>query len=262
MPSKSGKIWHPSMKWMLTLAVCFVVNEARPAAERAATPADATVFIRLVGSVHVELEDVGTGRQTSVIDRIEIGTGSGFVISPHGYVLTNEHVVSDSVFVVDDGPRKGTVRLKVARIEVCFPATASKSRGELARCLEASVQSSDPALDLAVLFITASDLPYVALGDSDVVRSRQSVEALGYPFGRKLDIGRVAAPDLVPEISVSPSTISALRSGDAGLCHDIAPALDFLFDGMQYELLHGRVARSLRTLFCSLQQFTLDFNFF
>ena len=204
------------MKWMLTLAVCFVVNEARPAAERAATPADATVFIRLVGSVHVELEDVGTGRQTSDIDRIEIGTGSGFVISPHGYVLTNEHVVSDSVFVVDDGPRKGTVRLKVARIEVCFPATASKSRGELARCLEASVQSSDPALDLAVLFITASDLPYVALGDSDVVRSRQSVEALGYPFGRKLDIGRVAAPDLVPEISVSPSTISALRSGDAG----------------------------------------------
>jgi S1-C subfamily serine protease len=204
------------MKWMLTLALCLVISEARPAAERAASPADATVFIRLVGSVRVDLEDAGTGRQTADIDRIEIGTGSGFVISPHGYVLTNEHVISDSEFVVDDGPRKGTVRLKVAKIEVCFPATASKSRGELARCFEASVQSSDPALDLAVLFITASDLPYVALGDSDVVRSRQSVEALGYPFGRKLDIGRVAAPDLIPEVSVSPSTISALRSGDGG----------------------------------------------
>ncbi len=204
------------MKWMLTLALCLAISEARPAAERAASPVDATVFIRLVGSVHVDLEDAGTGRQTADIDRIEIGTGSGFVISPHGYVLTNEHVISNSEFVVDDGSRKGTVRIKVAKIEVCFPATATKSRGELARCLEASVQSSDPALDLAVLFITASDLPYVALGDSDVVRSRQSVEALGYPFGRRLDIGRVAAPDLVPEISVSPSTISALRSGDAG----------------------------------------------
>jgi S1-C subfamily serine protease len=204
------------MKWMLTLAACLVISQAGAAAERAASPADATVFIRLVGSVHAELEDTGSGRQTTDLDRIEIGTGSGFVISPHGYVLTNEHVISNSEFVVNDGGRKGRVTLRVARIDVCFPTTASSARGELARCFEASVHSSDAALDLAVLYITASDLPYVAMGDSDVVRSRQSVEALGYPFGRRLDVGRVAAPDLVPEISVSSSTISALRSGDAG----------------------------------------------
>ena len=203
-------------RMLLTLAACLVIGQAQAAAERAASPADATVFIRLVGSVHVELEDTGSGRQTTDLDRIEIGTGSGFVISPHGYVLTNEHVISNSEFIVNEGGRKGRVTLRVARIDVCFPTTASSTRGELSRCFQASVHSSDAALDLAVLYITASDLPYVAMGDSDVVQNRQSVEALGYPFGRRLDIGRVAAPDLVPEISVSPSTISALRSGDAG----------------------------------------------
>ena len=54
------------------------------------------------------------------------------------------------------------------------------------------------------------------MGDSDIVRTGQPVEALGYPFGRQLEVGRVAAPDLVPEISTSAGTISALRAGDAG----------------------------------------------
>src|SRR5262245_14381653 len=184
-------------------------------ADLAAWPHSGTAFIRLVGSVHVEVEDPGSALQLAHLDRIEIATGIGFVISPHGYVLTNEHVIRNSEFVVNDGTKKGKVTLRVARIDVCFPPTAS-GRGDLLRCFEASVHSTDPALDLAVLFITASDLPYVALGDSDVLKSRQSVEALGYPFGRQLDIGRVAAPDLVPEISVSPSTISAMRSGDSG----------------------------------------------
>lgn len=204
------------MKRMLTLAACLVISQVTTAAERAAAPADATVFIRLVGSVHVEIDDGVSGRQTADLDRIEIGTGSGFVISPHGYVLTNEHVISNSEFIIEDGIRKGKITLRVARIDVCFPETASSARGELSRCFEASVHSSDAALDLAVLFIAASDLPYIAMGDSDVVRNRQTVEALGYPFGRKLDVGRVSAPDLVPEISVSASTISAVRGGDAG----------------------------------------------
>jgi S1-C subfamily serine protease len=204
------------MKWMLTLVASLVVGQAAAAAERAATPADATVFIRLVGSVHAELEEAGAAKQIVDLDRIEIGTGSGFVISPHGYVLTNEHVISNSEFVATDGPRKAKFTLKIARIDVCFPPASASVRGALTRCFEASVHSSDAALDLAVLFITASDLPYVALGDSDVLRSGQGVEALGYPFGRGLEVGRVAAPDLVPEISISAGTISALRADDNG----------------------------------------------
>ena len=204
------------MKWILTLVASLVVGQGAARAERAATPADATVFIRLVGSVHAELEEAGAAKQIVDLDRIEIGTGSGFVISPHGYVLTNEHVISNSEFVATDGPRKAKFTLKIARIDVCFPPASASARGALTRCFEASVHSSDAALDLAVLFITASDLPYVALGDSDVLRSGQGVEALGYPFGRGLEVGRVAAPDLVPEISISAGTISALRADDNG----------------------------------------------
>jgi S1-C subfamily serine protease len=204
------------MKWSVIVVACLVIGQGDAAAQRAAQPADATVFIRLVGSVRVELDEAGSARQITDLERVEIGTGSGFVISPHGYVLTNQHVIGNSEFAITDGPRKAKFSLKVARIEACFPPGASSARDGLPRCFEASVHSSDAALDLAVLFIGASDLPYVALGDSDVVRSGQNVEALGYPLGRQLEVGRVAAPDLVPEISTSAGTISALRDGDSG----------------------------------------------
>lgn len=203
------------MKTTLALAACLVIGQGTAAAERAASPADATVFIRLVGSVHAEVEEPGSAKQTIDLDKIEIGIGSGFVVSPHGYVLTNEHVISNTEFDVTSGPRKARITVKVSSIQVCLPAAVAAARGDASPCYNATVHSSDAALDLAVLFV-AADLPYVALGDSDAVRSGQAVNALGYPFGRQLEVGRVAAPDLVPEVSTSPSTISALRSGDAG----------------------------------------------
>lgn len=202
------------MRLMLALVALLVIGQGQAVAQRAAVPADATVFIRLVGSVRVELDDAVNGRQTTELERVEIGTGSGFVISPHGYVLTNEHVVSNSEFIIEDGPRKARFTLRVSRIDVCFGEGATDQGAT--RCLEASVHSSDAELDLAVLFISASNLPYVALGDSDVLRPGQSVDALGYPFGRQLEVGRAAAPDLVPEVSTSVGTISAVRAGDKG----------------------------------------------
>jgi S1-C subfamily serine protease len=209
-----GQYKRTFMKLTLTLAALLVIGQGQAAAQRAAAPADATVFIRLVGSVRVELDEAGSGKQTTELDRVEIGTGSGFVISPHGYVLTNEHVVSNSAFTIEDGPRKARFTLKVGRIDVCF-AQGATDQGP-GRCFEASVHSADAELDLAVLFISASDLPYVALGDSDVLRPGESVDALGYPFGRQLEVGRVAAPDLVPEISTAAGTISAVRAGETG----------------------------------------------
>ena len=203
------------MKRLLSIVACLVVGQSTAEAQRAPTPADATVFVRLVGSVHGEVEGAGA-RQTFDLDRVELGTGSGFVISPHGYVLTNEHVVSNREFTVNDGLRQAKLTLKVASILVCFPAATRAASGDPSRCLDASVHSSDAGLDLAVLYIAAADLPYLALGDSDAVTSNQPVTALGYPFGRQLEVGRVAAPDLVPDVSTSAGTISALRADDAG----------------------------------------------
>ena len=77
--------------------------------------------------------------------------------------------------------------------------------------------ASDPALDLALLFVAGTDFPYVALGDSDAVTAGLTVDTLGYPLGREVEVGKIAsAPELVPEISTTPGAISALRAGEGG----------------------------------------------
>jgi S1-C subfamily serine protease len=204
------------MKGMLAFAVAGGLIASPAGAQRAKSPADATVFVRLVGSIHADIDENGLKRTVDV-DHVEIGTGSGFVISPYGYVLTNDHVVNNSEpFLVSTGPRQVKVTLRVSRIDVCFPPEAAAERS-LSPCTEASVAASDPALDLAVLSISGLNLPYIPLGDSDAVTAGLPVDALGYPFGRAVEVGKVAtAPDLVPEVSTTPGAVSALRANDAG----------------------------------------------
>ena len=202
--------------------VCFVATDA-VAAGRAKSPSEATVFIRLVGDVHVTVQEYGITR-TADGEHVEIGTGSGFVISPYGYVLTNAHVVSGGE-LVSTATTKVTV--KVSSIQVCFPAEAADARGPAPACSEASVYASDPTLDLAVLFVSGTNLPYLALGGSDAVTSGQAITAIGYPFGRRVEVGQtVTAPDVVPSVSTSPGAISAFRAGDSGggdTCKSPAP---------------------------------------
>src|SRR6266576_2387394 len=85
--------------------------------------------------------------------------GSGFIIRPDGYILTNFHVV--------EGADKIEVKLRDGRD---FPA---------------KVIGTDEKSDIAVIKIGAKDLPVVQLGDSDAVRVGQFAFAIGAPF--KLD---------------------------------------------------------------------------
>lgn len=204
------------MKAISALAVALLLVAGPARAQRAQSPADAAVFIRLVGSAHAEIEEAGL-RQVVDVDHIEIGTGSGFVISPHGYVLTNDHVVNNSEQLLTRGMRRVRVTLKVSRIDVCFRPEVVAARGVSSPCFPASIAAADPTLDLAVLFVSASNLPYIALGDSDAVSAGLPVDALGYPFGREVEVGKVAtAPDLIPDVSTTPGAISALRADAAG----------------------------------------------
>ena len=84
--------------------------------------------------------------------------GSGFLIDPSGYIVTNNHVVEDAAKIVvtlDDGSEHPAV-----------------------------VKGRDPKTDVALLKIESkSPLPYVAFGDSDTARIGDWVIAVGNPFG-------------------------------------------------------------------------------
>jgi len=85
------------------------------------------------------------------------GLGSGVIVSPEGYILTNYHVVEaadDIEVAVNDG-----------------------------RKLKAKVIGSDPETDLAVLKVNADKLPAIVFGQMDSIRVGDVVLAIGNPFG-------------------------------------------------------------------------------
>src|SRR5580693_1178444 len=89
--------------------------------------------------------------------QVEHGMGSGVVISPDGYIVTNNHVVD------------GAVDIRVT--------TSNR------RILKAKLIGTDPLTDLAVIKVDAGDLASAPWGDSKAVRPGQTVLAFGNPYG-------------------------------------------------------------------------------
>ncbi|MBA4328484.1 MAG: 2-alkenal reductase [Polaromonas sp.] len=87
----------------------------------------------------------------------QVGLGSGVIVSPNGYILTNNHVVDGA----DD-------------IEVILNDT---------RKAKAKVIGTDPETDLAILKIELDKLPVIVLGSSDTAQVGDPVLAIGNPFG-------------------------------------------------------------------------------
>jgi S1-C subfamily serine protease len=101
--------------------------------------------VRLAGS-----RDPPNGREPA-------GLGSGVVVTPDGYLLTNAHVVAD---------------LKTLRVGLADGRRTTATR-----------VGTDPITDLAVLRAAATDLPYAELGDATRLRVGQLVIAIGNPLG-------------------------------------------------------------------------------
>jgi serine protease Do len=118
--------------------------------------------------VRIETEKLATDRRgrwiplqnlvpqtDSTSSQPEMAGGSGFIVSPEGYILTNNHVIEGADII--------TVTLNNKR---SYPGT---------------VIGRDPTTDVAVIKIDAKTLPYVPLGDSDKARVGEWVLAIGNP---------------------------------------------------------------------------------
>jgi serine protease Do len=96
--------------------------------------------------------------------QIERGIGSGVLISPDGYIVTNNHVIDGAV----------DIRVTMSNRKI----------------LVAKLIGADPLTDLAVIKIDGTNLPSVPWGDSTALRPGQTVLAFGNPFGFRFTVTR------------------------------------------------------------------------
>ncbi len=132
-------------------------------------------------------------------ERQERGTGSGFIISADGLVVTNAHVIDQADTV--------TVALRDGRE------------------FSGKVLGTDPLTDLAVIRIDAKDLPVAPLGNSDQLRPGEWAIAIGNPFGLDNTVtagiisatGRSSADVGIPDKRVGfIQTDAAINPGNSG----------------------------------------------
>lgn len=112
-------------------------------------------------------------------ERVERGSGSGFIINSSGQILTNSHVV--------DGADSVTVTLKDGRT------------------FKGKVLGEDAITDVAVIQIDANNLPSLALGKSDTLQPGEAVIAIGNPLG----LNNTVTSGIISATSRSSSEIGA-----------------------------------------------------
>jgi serine protease Do len=96
--------------------------------------------------------------------QIEHGIGSGVIISPDGYIVTNNHVIDGAV----------DIRVTMSNRKI----------------MKAKLIGADPLTDLAVLKVDGGNLPSIPLGDSTALHPGQTVLAFGNPFGFRFTVTR------------------------------------------------------------------------
>lgn len=113
--------------------------------------------VRVVGSVGSTVVSIVVGKTLHGRRGEQIGAGSGVIVAPEGYIMTNNHVIQGA----------GRIEARMADGTV----------------LSARLVGADPATDLAVLRTDTGGLPYARFGDSDSLSVGQLAIAIGNPLG-------------------------------------------------------------------------------
>ncbi len=133
-------------------------------------------------------------------ERAERSGGSGFIISPDGYIVTNNHVIEGAT-----------------KVEVHYGADENGSGG---RTTTARIIGRDPATDLALLKIDVDhQLPSIRLGDSDRIRKGDWAIAIGHPFTfeNTLTVGVISAKGRSLGLSTQTSSFENFIQTDAAI---------------------------------------------
>jgi len=142
-------------------------------------------------------EFFGQAPQDTTREMTVPAVGSGFIVRPDGYVLTNNHVI--------EGAKEIVVTLADGRR------------------LNGKVMGRDPRYDLAVVKIDATRLPAVELGDSDGIRPGDFAIAIGNPYGLQHTVTAGIISGLARSIDGDPKepgiyiqTDAAINRGNSG----------------------------------------------
>jgi len=133
-------------------------------------------------------------------ERRQTSGGSGFIISPDGFIITNNHVIEGAT-----------------KVEVRYGADEN---GDGGRTLQAKIVGRDPATDLALLKIdVGNDLPFIRMGDSDRIRKGDWAIAIGHPFTfeNTLTVGVISAKGRSLGLSRETSSFENFIQTDAAI---------------------------------------------
>ena len=139
-------------------------------------------------------------REEEEEERRQESGGSGFIISPDGFILTNNHVIEGAT-----------------RVQVHYGADEDGNGG---RTVEAKVIGRDPATDTALLKIDIEQqLPWIRLGDSDRIRKGDWAIAIGHPFQfeNTLTVGVISAKGRALGLSRQTSSFEDFIQTDAAI---------------------------------------------
>ena len=200
----------------VTLSMTTTVAAQTPAPARSPAAADLSRALEatanLVNPAVVEIFTTtyaarpGLVPHTADLVTTQRGSGSGAIVDPSGYIVTNAHVV------------RGAQRV---RVEVPLAATGQSILSPRSRSLSGQIVGIDEETDLAVIKVEEQNLPVIAFGDSDDLQPGQVVIAFGSPRGltNSVTLGVVSAVarQLTPESPmIYVQTDASINPGSSG----------------------------------------------